>query len=99
MALNDYELKIGEARIIGLKLTRTVGDTKNEIEPDSATISAVDADAADVIVEKAASISGTGVYSLASVADITEKAQVCTVTWKVTYGTEIIIRTQTFTVT
>jgi len=99
MALRDQELVVGEARIIGLKLTRTIGESKTEITPDSATIAAVDAGAVVVITEKAASISGTGVYSLISVADITKAAGVFTVTWKVTYGTEIIIETQTITVT
>jgi len=99
MALENHELVVGEARIIGLKLTRTVGETSNKIVPDSATIAAVDAEDEVVITEKAASVSGYGVYSLISVADITEAAGVFTVTWTITYGTEIIIETQTITVT
>jgi len=99
MALDDHALVVGDARIIGLKLTRTVGEDKNEIYPDSATICAEDAEGESVITEKAASVSGSGVYSLISDADITEKAQVCTVKWEITYGTEIIIKTQTITVT
>ncbi len=99
MALDDHALVVGEARIIGLKLTRTVGEDKNEIYPDSATISAVDADDESVITEIAASVSGSGVYSLICAANITEAAGVFTVTWKIVYGTEIIIKTQTFTVT
>ena len=99
MALEDHALVVGDARIIGLKLTRTVGEDKNEIYPDSATICAEDSEGASVITETAASVSGSGVYSLICSANITEAAGVFTVTWKIVYGTEIIIKTQTFTVT
>ena len=99
MALNDHNLKVGEARILGFKLTRTVGEDKNEISPDSATIAAVDGAGATVITEKVASVSGSGVYSLISQADITEAAGTFTITWEAVYGTEIIIKTQTVTVT
>ena len=98
MALEDHALVVGDARIIGLKLTRTVGEDKNEIYPDSATICAEDSEGASVITETAASVSGSGVYYLISDADITEAAGVFTVKWEITYGTEIIIKTQTFTV-
>jgi len=99
LALNDHELVVGEARVIGLKLTRTVGEDKNEIYPDSATIAVVDADDAEVIAERAATVAGSGVSYLISVADVTAAAGVFTVTWSVVYGTEIIIKTQDITVT
>ena len=99
MALDNHELKVGEARILGLKLTRTIGEDVVEIHPDSATIEVVSSAPETIIEEKAASVSGAGIYSLISSADVTAAAEVYTVTWKAVYGTEIIIKTQTVTVT
>ena len=99
MALGNHALKTGEARIIGLRVDRAVGETTTRIAPDSATIQVVDAEDEDVIPVTAATISGCTIYHLISVSDVTAAAGTYKAIWSITEGTEIFIDTQTITVT
>jgi len=94
MALDTHTLKVGESRILGIRVSRTVAGSTTRIAPDSATINVIDSEEEDVIGETAATISGTSIYHLVTGSNVTAEAGTYTVIWKVTEGTEIFIETQ-----
>jgi len=93
MALSDHALKVGDARILGIELNRTVENETSRVSLTSATIQVKDSDGEDVIAVVAATVSGTLAYYRITGADVTAAADTYTVIWRVTVGTEVIVET------